>query len=104
MSSNDSPSKIPQILLVVGNVEHRGIQGSYCWNGICIDYARPSQRTEFLEKIMIQNDSIIKFKITDNVAPSEFHVTFFSWRQKSKRRVSASAGNENKYSYWYILS
>ena len=60
--------------------EHKGIQGSYCWNGACVDYAHPSKRTDFPEKIVIKNGSVINFKIMDDVTthPDEIRMTFFS--------------------------
>ena len=78
MNSTESTKIIPQILLIDANGEHKGIQGSYCWNGICVDYSHPSKRTDFPEKIVIKNGSIINFRIRDFVTPSEFRMTFFS--------------------------
>lgn len=74
-----STKLIPQILLIdSAGGEHKGIQGSYCWNGICVDYAHPSKRTDLPEKIVIKNGSVINFKITDVTTPPELRMTFFS--------------------------
>jgi hypothetical protein len=73
-----STKSIPQILLIDSAGEHKGLQGSYCWNGICVDYAHPSKRTDFHEKIVIKNGSAISFKIVDFATPPDFRMTFFS--------------------------
>jgi hypothetical protein len=71
-------SGVPQILLVDDKGEHRGVQGSYCWDGICVDYAIPSSRVDFREKLSIRKDATIAFKVIHHERPKQLHVTIFS--------------------------
>lgn len=88
-------------MLIDAKGEHGGIQGSYCWNGICTDYAHPSKRTEFPEKIAIKNGSVINFKIINFATlPEEFRMTFFSDNiivldqpASSDQKINLSPGN-----------
>ena len=69
---------IPRIVLVESNIEHQGATGSHCWDGVCVDYAKPSDREDYPEKIFIKKDAGITFKVFFDVAPDQFHVTIFS--------------------------
>ena len=71
-------SGIPQIVLIDEKGEHRGVQGSYCWDGICVDYVMPSSRVDIREKLSIRRDATISFKVVDHVYSEKFHVTIFS--------------------------
>lgn len=71
-------SGIPQIVLMDEKGEHRGVQGSYCWDGICVDYVKPSSRTDIREKLSIRRDATIAFKVVDNISSEKLHVTIFS--------------------------
>jgi hypothetical protein len=106
-----STKLIPQILLIdSGGGEHKGLQGSYCWNGICVDFAHPSKRTDFPEKIAIKNGSVMNFKIMDDVTtPPELRMTFFSGNNivldqpaSPDQRINLAPGNYflNVAAYW----
>ena len=69
---------IPRIVLIDGNIEHQGVIGSYCWDGICVDYVKPSDREDYPEKIFIKKDATITFKVFSNINPDQLHVTIFS--------------------------
>lgn len=71
-------SGVPQIVLIDDKGEHRGLQGSYCWDGICVDYAMPSKRVDFKEKLFIQKDATVAFKTTHPIGPGQLYVTIFS--------------------------
>ncbi len=71
-------SGIPQVVLIDENGEHRGVQGSYCWGEICVDYVMPSNRNDIHEMLSIQRDATISFKVVDHVYSEKFHVTIFS--------------------------
>ena len=71
-------SGVPQIVLIDDKGEHRGVQGSYCWAGICVDYAMPSRRVDFHEKLPIRKDATIAFKVTHPIGPGQLYVTIFS--------------------------
>ena len=64
--------------MLIGEEEHRGAQGSYCWGEICVDYAMPSMRTDIDERLSIPWGATISFKVLDNVSYENFHVTIFS--------------------------
>jgi hypothetical protein len=69
---------IPRIILIDGKVEHQGVIGSHCWDGICVDYTKPSDRVDYPEKVFIQKDANITFKVLNNIDPDQLHVTIFS--------------------------
>lgn len=71
-------SGIPQIVLIDEKGEHRGIQSSYSWNGISVDYVMPSSRKEILDKLSIQKDTTISFKVVGHTRSEKLHVTLFS--------------------------
>ena len=71
-------SGVPQIVLIDDKGEHCGVQGSYCWDGICVDYAMPSSRVDFREKLSIRKDATIAFKVTHPIGPGQLYVTIFS--------------------------
>jgi hypothetical protein len=73
--------KVPQIILIYEKTEHKGLQGSYCWGEICVDYTHPSKRLDFKEKIQIQKNSTITFKINHPTKPDQLHLTIFSQDQ-----------------------
>jgi hypothetical protein len=73
-----SGSDIPQILLIDENGEHRGVQGSYCWGEICVDYTMPSMRTDIHEKLALRKGASISFKVIEDNTYENFHVTIFS--------------------------
>lgn len=71
-------SRVPQIVLLDDKGdEHRGVQGSYCWDGICVDYAKPSSRVDFREKLFIRKDATIAFKVMSTISPDQVYVTMF---------------------------
>jgi hypothetical protein len=69
---------IPQIVLIDGDTEYPGVMGSYCWDGICVDYAKPSDRQDFSEKIFIKKDASITFKVFGDINPDQLHLTIFA--------------------------
>jgi hypothetical protein len=71
-------SGVPQVVLIDDKGEHRGVQGSYCWDGICVDYAMPSSRVDFREKLSIRKDATISFKVTRSIGLGQLYVTIFS--------------------------
>ena len=71
-------SGVPQIVLIDEDGEHRGVQGSYCWGEICVDYVMPSMRTDIPEKLSLRRGASISFKVVDHVYSEKFHVTIFS--------------------------
>lgn len=77
MKKNEG-SRVPQIVLLDDKGEHSGVQGSYCWDGICVDYAKPSSRVDFREKLSIRKDATIAFKVISNISPDQVYVTMFS--------------------------
>lgn len=92
-------SGVPQIVLIIEKEEHRGVQGSYCWGEICVDYAMPSMRTDFSERLSILGGATISFKVLDNISYENFHVTIFSKEKivqhgavKQKMKVQVPAG------------
>lgn len=71
-------SGLPQIVLIDEKREHQGIQGSYCWGDICVDYAIPSSRTkDFQEQLSILKGATISFKVLNHISPDQLHVTIF---------------------------
>jgi hypothetical protein len=64
--------------MLVGEEEYRGVQGSYCWGEICVDYAMPSMRKDINEKLSIPEGATISFEVLDNISYENFHVTIFS--------------------------
>ena len=70
-------SGVPQITLIDNKGEHRGVQGSYCWNGICIDYTMPSNRVDFHEKLLIPKDTTIAFNVAHPIGLGQLHITIF---------------------------
>jgi hypothetical protein len=95
-----SGSNIPQIILIDKKGKHRGIQGSYCWNGICVDYEKPSSRIKDIqEQLSIPKDSTITFEVVDHIKPEQLHVSVFSDDQivlheavKMKMKIKISRG------------
>jgi len=93
-------SKIPQIILIDEKGEHLGVQGSYCWNGICIDYVKPSSRDKDIhEQLSLPKGTTITFRVLDHISPDNLHVTFFSGDQivlheevKVKMKIKLSRG------------
>ena len=74
-----SGSVVPHIVLIDEKGEHEGVQGSYCWGDICVDYAKPSSRTKDIhEQLSIPRGAKITFKVVDYVSPKQLHVTIFS--------------------------
>ena len=71
-------SGVPQIVLIDEDGEHRGVQGSYCWGEICVDYVMPSMRTDIPEKLSLRKGASISFKVVDHAYSEKFHVTIFS--------------------------
>lgn len=71
-------SGVPQIVLIDEDGEHRGVQGSYCWGEICVDYVMPSMRTDIPEKLSLRMGASISFKVVDDISYENFHVTIFS--------------------------
>lgn len=71
-------SSVPQIVLIDEDGEHRGVQGSYCWGEICVDYVMPSMRTDIPEKLSLRKGASISFKVVDDISYENFHVTIFS--------------------------
>ncbi|MFW9798330.1 MAG: hypothetical protein ACFFE2_14925, partial [Candidatus Thorarchaeota archaeon] len=58
--------------------EHRGVQGSYSWNGISVDYVMPSSRKDIQEKLSIRQDTTISFRVIGHIRSEKLHVTLFS--------------------------
>jgi hypothetical protein len=71
-------SGVPQIVLIDDKGEHFGVQGSYCWSGVCVDYALPSKRVDFGEKLSLRKGATVDFKVVGAVVPWQLHVTLFS--------------------------
>ena len=76
--NKDDGSGVPQIVLIGDTGEHFGSQGSYCWNGVCVDYILPSMRVDLGEKLSLQKGMIVYFKVVGAVDPDQLHVTMFS--------------------------
>ena len=72
---------VPQIMLIDERTEHKGLQGSYCWGEVCVDYTHPSKRQDFKEKIQLQKNSTITFRIIHPTKPDQLHATIFSQDQ-----------------------
>lgn len=77
-SSGATKKGVPQVLLIDEKGENSGVQGSYCWGEICVDYAIPSSRTDFREKLTIKRGSTINFRVVGYSYSDNFHVTIFS--------------------------
>lgn len=71
-------SGVPQVVLMDEKGEHRGVQGSYSWGEISVDYVMPSQRTDYTETLSIRKDATIAFKVEGHAYAGVFHVTIFS--------------------------
>jgi hypothetical protein len=52
--------------------------GSYCWRSICVDYAKPWARSDLDQKIRIQQNGRIAFKVKNYAKPRKFQMTIFS--------------------------
>lgn len=71
-------SGVPQVVLMDEKGEHRGVQGSYSWGEISVDYVMPSQRTDYTDTLPISRDATIAFKVEGHAYAGVFHVTVFS--------------------------
>jgi hypothetical protein len=71
-------SSVPQIVLIYDGGEHFGVQGSYCWSGVCVDYTLPSKRVDFVDKLSFKKGVTVDFKVVGAVVPDQLHVTVFS--------------------------
>jgi hypothetical protein len=79
MGSETVPSRsgVPEIILSdEKGMVHRGLLGSYCWNGICEDRQLPSNNTKS-PKIQLQSHSMITFDIKGNMRAEKLHATIF---------------------------
>ena len=92
-SGGKTELEVPQIVLSDKKGEHRGVQGSYCWDGIAVDYQAPSTRTDLHKKLPVEKEARFTFRMVGYAKPEKFHVALFS---KDKLMLSRSVKREMK--------
>jgi hypothetical protein len=60
------------------NGEHYGSLGSYCWNGICVDYAPPFKRTDLNYELIIKRGTSVNFDVRGYIKPNKYRISIFS--------------------------
>lgn len=86
-------SSPPEISLLVDEETVSGAEGSYCWNGRCVDKVGPVELAEKLDTTSISESTALRFQ-TEGSEPSEYHYTLFN-RNGSTITRDTSAGSFN---------
>ncbi len=76
---------LPQIVLRYGGASYEGLQGSYCWGEVCVDYV-PLELRENLDSVTsieVTNGSQVNFAIRGYEEPEKYHVRIYSLTQET---------------------
>lgn len=89
---NNLPTELPKpIIQSVSGSPIPAVQGSYCWKGLCADYARDLELLEGITPVTLLVGEDVSIDMGTDVAPDEF--TLVEYVDGKAHRVAFTAGS-----------
>ncbi|WP_418040533.1 hypothetical protein [Paenibacillus xylanilyticus] len=89
---NNLPTELPTpIIQSVSGTPIPAVKGSYCWEGLCVDYAGDLELLEGITPVTLLVGEDVSIHMGTDVAPDEF--TLVEYVDGKAHRVSLTAGS-----------